>query len=703
MSKNLCTFALANVKKQGMKKLYFLFALLACTCSIQAQNKVINFFELLERRRESLRPDSLYINYELDTVTHTVTVTGFDPKENLKDASLGSEFLAEIFISDSINFDGINYPVTAIAPRVFNDCYNLIGVKLPNTITYVGSGAFSLCRNIHFPVYNDHVFAYLPSYYAGHYSVPDGIEYIAGYAFAESGLLTSISIPNSVQDVDVNAFSDCPRLSSEVYNDHFFAYLSPCYTGDYAIPEGIKTIGNGAFENARNMTSVTIPNSVTTIGKGAFVHCCIDTIVLPDSVRYIDAQTFMGCPYLKTIFFPRYLDSIGTEAFAYCDGLQYVTIQEGVQSISKEAFYGCGRLQSVTFPHTLKTIGKEAFAWCRMLETIRFQEGIEQIGEEAFEDCNKLKEIHWPASLISVGKNAFDYYNLEQFTIDPANPVYYIKDGMLCTRDHKLLCCLNSVKGDVTVPDGIERIEEGAFLGCDDITSITLPSTIRVLGENAIYKCDKLKKINLSDNLESIEEHGLSYCPMLESIHVPAGVKRIAEKAFVGNYKVTSITVDEANANFCAIDGVLYSKDTTVLVFCPEKKKGTLYIPKQVTQILPHALNISKSVTKIVVDEQNMAFCVYDDILYSKDLSRLIVCPRGKKGRIDLPLGKIKSIEDDAFRDCKYITYIWISSTRINIGDGAFTGCDRLIIHADKYFQYIPHKAISGGKEIIYH
>ena len=311
--------------------------------------------------------------------------------------------------------------------------------------------------------------------------------------------------------------------------------------------------------------------------------------------------------------------------------------------------------------------------------------------------------MHWPASLISVGEDAFSYYNFEQFTIDPANPVYYIKDDMLCTRDHKLLLGLRYIKGDVVVPDGLERIEEDAFRNCDHITSITLPSSVRTLGKYAIYDCDKLKRINLPDSLESIEDYALSYCPKLERIHIPAGVQKIGEHALAGNYKVTAITVDEANANFCAVDGVLYSKDTTVLVFCPEKKKGTLYIPKQVTQILPNALDYNKSITKIVVDEQNTAFCVYDDILYSKDLSRLIFCPRGKKGRVDLPLGKIKSIEAYAFHDCKHITSIWISSTRIKIGSGAFYGCDKLIIHADHYFRYLSNNHFYGCKEIIYY
>lgn len=691
-----------------MKKLYLLFALIACTCALQAQKQVISFFDILERserkenKKENLRPDSLFINYQLDSLTQTVTVIGFDPEENLRDASLGYEFLTNIYIADSIEFYGVNYPVTDIAPDVFKDCYNLIGVALPNTITHVGSGAFIGCQNIRFPVYNDHVFAYLPHNYAGHYDVPDGIEYIAGYAFAGSQLLTSISIPNSVKEVDADAFAGCSQLLPAVYNDHLFAYLPSGYMEHYEIPDGIKAIGNGAFKRGK-LTSLTIPNSVTTIGKQAFAHCYIDTIILPDSVRYIDEQTFMGCEYLTSITFPKHLDSIGEEAFLFCTDIEHITFPEGVQSISENAFSGCERLLSVKFPHTLKTIGKYAFRECWKLKSIEFQEGIEHIEENAFGLDYTIKKMHWPASLTSVGKDAFCYRKLEQFTIDPANPVYYIKNGMLCTRDHKLLHGLGFIKGDVVVPDGIERIEEDAFRYCDHITSITLPSSVRTLGKNAISECYKLRRINLPDSLESIEDHALYFCPKLERIHIPAGVQKIGEHALADNYKVTAITVDEANANFCAIDGVLYSKDTTVLVFCPEKKKGTLYIPKQVTQILPHALDFNKSITKIVVDEQNTAFCVYDDILYSKDLSRLILCPRGKKGRIDLPLDKIKSIEAYAFHNCKHITYIWISSTSINIGNGAFYGCDKLIIHANYNFKYLSNNHLYGCKEIIYH
>jgi len=88
--------------------------------------------------------------------------------------------------------------VTSIGERAFNGCNNLASIEIPNSITDIGDWTFSGCSSLISPIYNEHVFAYMPKTYLGAYSIPDGIESIAGGAFGACDKISSITIPQSI-------------------------------------------------------------------------------------------------------------------------------------------------------------------------------------------------------------------------------------------------------------------------------------------------------------------------------------------------------------------------------------------------------------------------------------------------------------------------------------------------------------------------
>lgn len=180
-----------------------------------------------------------------------------------------------------------------IVGGAFGDCKMMTNVIIPDSVTEIGNFAFKNCTDIKTPLYNKHVFAYLPNLYEGEYTIPLGITKIAGGAFCNCTSLTNILIPDSVIEIGKFAFKNCSNLTIPVYNKHVFAYLPPVYKGVFSIPEGIEIIAGGAFYGCDKLCDIIIPNSVTFIGDFAFDKCdCLINITTPNGVSYMSSNDF---------------------------------------------------------------------------------------------------------------------------------------------------------------------------------------------------------------------------------------------------------------------------------------------------------------------------------------------------------------------------------------------------------------------------
>jgi len=155
---------------------------------------------------------------------------------------------------DSLTSITIPNSVTSIGDWAFFGCGGLTSITIPNSVTRIGSGAFADTG--------------LKSV-----TIPNSVTSIGDEAFSNCYPLTSVTIPNSVKSIGERVFEKCKGLKSPVYNNHVFAYLPENYSGAYTIPDGIETIAPGALNDCKNLTSITIPNSVTSIGIHAFSGC----------------------------------------------------------------------------------------------------------------------------------------------------------------------------------------------------------------------------------------------------------------------------------------------------------------------------------------------------------------------------------------------------------------------------------------------
>jgi hypothetical protein len=191
--------------------------------------------------------------------------------------------------------------------------------------------------------------------------------------------ISSITIPNSVIDIEKKAFSGCPLINITIGNavkSIGASAFSGCngLTG-ITLPNGVTSIGEKAFEGCVNITEMIIPDSVTSIGDGAFFNSGLRTVTIGNGITGI-GRAFSGCTSLTAVIIANGVTAIWDFAFSGCTGLTSVTIPSSVTNIGTAAFYDCAGLTNITIPNSVKGIGNAAFDRCISLTSVTFQGAI---------------------------------------------------------------------------------------------------------------------------------------------------------------------------------------------------------------------------------------------------------------------------------------------------------------------------------------
>ncbi len=183
---------------------------------------------------------------------------------------------------------------------------------------------------------------------------------------------------------------------------------------DYVIPDGITTIGDFSFARS-NVASVEIPNGVKSIGYGAFYHCDnLTNVQIPQTVEDIKANAFVRTPYLTDWMSNQdgndYLIVGNHILLAYKGNSANVEIPEGVIKIAPNCFQNHGEIESVYLPESMKVIGEDAFRECYNLTMISGGNNLEEIEDRAFYQC-PLKTFTVPENVKKIGLRAIDFTN----------------------------------------------------------------------------------------------------------------------------------------------------------------------------------------------------------------------------------------------------------------------------------------------------
>lgn len=159
----------------------------------------------------------------------------------------------------------------------------------------------------------------------------------------------------------------------------------------YSIRDGVKVIGDNAFEWCRSINRIDIPDSVTNIGNNAFGGCrSLTNIKIPNCVTNIEDKVFAYCSSLSNIIIPDCVINIGKGAFRNCNSLISIKIPVCVTSIGNSAFWCCKSLTCINIPNSVTAIGMEAFGGCKSLTNINIPNSVTNIEDGAFGECDNI-------------------------------------------------------------------------------------------------------------------------------------------------------------------------------------------------------------------------------------------------------------------------------------------------------------------------
>ena len=607
-----------------------------------------------------------------------------------------------IVVPEKISYEGKEYTVTAIGEAAFRYC-TLNSVTIPETVTSIGRNAFGYCSkltNITIPesitsvaenaFYNKSVWwenlpdgvvyigKVLYSYkgnVSGHVVVKDGVVSITKKAFGGNTDITGITIPESVTNIDTNAFSNCKNLTTIInYSDLVFTpgseeYGSIAYyatkiidaknaiiNGDFVFSErnGIKTlisylgnesqltlpancngedyvIGDSAFFGKTFIENVVIPEGVTSIGHMAFWKCNnLTTITIPNSITSIGESAFSFCSGLTSITIPNSVTSIGGNAFSGCSGLTSITIPNSVTSIGEYAFYGCSGLRSVVIPENVTSIGDAAFADCSALTSITIPNSVTSIGLEMFRGCSSLTSITIGNSVTNIVTGAFDGCSeLANIIVDGDNLVYDSRENCNAIIEKETNKLIKGCKNTI-IPNSVTSIGNSAFEACIGLTSITIPEGVISIGNSAFSGCNGLTSITIPNSVTSIGHHAFNFCNGLISITIPNSVTSIEGYTFNGCIGLESVTIGNSVASIG--DNAFRS--------CENLTNVT--IPNSVTSIGIRAFADCSGLTSVVIPEN------------------------------------VTGIGNYAFAECGGLESVTIGKSVESIGTRAFSGCTSL-------------------------
>ena len=472
------------------------------------------------------------------------------------------------------------------------------------------------------------------------------------------------------------------------------------------LEEGVQSIGASVFLSCISLTSVSVPESVTSIGEATFQGCTllkeayfpdpedmnvipdylyaycssIEEIDIPDGVVEIGTSAFSNCIALKEVTIPDSVETIGINAFTRNSELTSVTLGAGLTSIGAYAFLHDPKLETVTFagPYESLTLGSQCFASCDMLTKMDLPAGTETIPTGCFQYDTALAEVTIPDSVTDVGAGAF----VGTALLEGQPKGFAYADKWLISVDQDTLTELTAVGQNIregTVGIGTRvfattaATDTTAAAGCPNLVQVDLPASIRYVGSYAFYGCPGLYRFTVPENSD------------LRVVNLGSKLKSIGDYAFNNCITLDNNTLNPEYLVPASVTHIgAYAFRGTAL-YNTSGAYGVIYAGNWVVgfddsrQIL--AITLRDGVRGVAdycfYDNQNLQ--MIDGLAQARYIgtAAFMNCQQLTAASLNMNLS---AIEDLTFFQCMALSSINFPDSLTRIGDEAFFQCDRLSV-----------------------
>ena len=659
------------------------------------------------------------IEFASDSASVTIGNFAFNGCKSLSSVSLPSgltkigdkAFYNNTSLS-SVTFGGNK--LTEIGESAFGYCNALTEITLPEGLEVIGGGAFEQCNSlvtVNFPAslveMGENIFTFVDddgytksceslaevNFSEGNpkYASVDGVMYekvdgiIKNLIYCPvmcDGKDGVVEIPGTVENVAANAF-----YGNKVITEVKFLNGSADRTIE---------LGKNLFNGADKLTKVTLPGGLKTVGDFLLQNTSVKEIIIPNTVRTISNNAFLGAKKLEKVIFESGNEDLsltiadgsgGSGAFTQCISLKEIEFPERTVKIGIAAFdigYGAtSSLKKVKLPASVTEIGKYAFQGCNALETVEFAQGskLKTIADSAFVNSRNLKNINFPEGLVTIGNQAFQNTGLTEVTLPSS-----------VTMIGNAFNSCNSLR-KITIGDGVTSITKGAFVDCKSLSEVIMSNSVTSIGEMAFKNCVSLAEITLGDSVTVIGEQAF-YNTSLKKIKMGAGVTSVGKEAFKFS-ELAEVEFAVGGTGTAALqsigDEAFVGTGITVFEIPETADKITLgsslfkgcinltelKISSKVAS-LGNSLDGLVTLDNVTVAEDNENLSVNNGMLCSKD-GHVVYCVFGvKEGELKLP-DNVQEIKADAYKGQPDITKVIIPGTIKTIGANAFANCGNLV------------------------
>ena len=539
-------------------------------------------------------------------------------------------------------------------------------------------------------------------------NAPRKITKIGKYAFANCESLKNVLFSETLNEIDDCAFLGCSKLDS------------------FSVVANVGRIGDNAFKDCIAMDVLSIRDYSGSAAIPAADHV---------GVEY-GSDILKGCINLNTIE----LTSLAGKTLGYFfSNEEYGASNKRYQVVQSEdetAVYYIPKTIKVVELTKEGSIPAMAFAGCNTLTSIRMNDGIDTIGNKAFYGCSSIMtEINIPSTVVSFGTEAFEgipstvlirYDNSSNPSNNSLNnPLFKLVNGELTIfnassavwESRGMNQLVKQIRFDTQIAGSVASIPENSFKGCVGIANgvdLSNLTNLKTVGASAFSGCSGLTSINFPEGLESVGPEAFAFCSSLTALSLPASVTSVGLGAFGGCVKLAQVELPFTGSSSDASGpascfGYIFGTDaekfsisgssggvngTTATDQSPNADSAegwVFYIPNSLTRATINSVAngdgefgaiVFRNCRKLSNITLNIRDLVELPDYAFKDCTGITTISISANDGAAVPTNTLKTIGDHSFDGCTGLTALSASNILLdsveNIGEGAFNRCTSL-------------------------